>query len=473
MKQADNVLMIVSDDQATWGTGFGGNDEIRTPVLDGLANSGMVYENSYCTSPVCSPARSSLLTGLMPSQTGVLDWIAADNVDGKPYLAPGTAMTEVLSDGMTRSLSGKWHLGASRRPQAGYSHWYVHAQDGGPYHGAPMIRAGEEYREPGYVTTAITDDAIEVIRENAAADRPFFASVHYTAPHAPWVDQHPPDLVAMYDDCAFASCPQESIHPWFHGFRSPRGEAQPVHPLMEEARRDPRPSLQGLFASITAMDRDLGRLLDVLDETGLRESTLVVFTSDNGFNAGHHGIWGKGNGTWPQNMYETSVKVPLVLNQPGTIAPGTSDALVSAYDLRPTILEALGATDPLREAIPGRSLLAGRSGNEHVVVCDEYGPVRMIRTDRWKLVRRHWYGPDELYDLVDDPSESHNRIDDATLVRTRAELDDRLRQWFTDLVDVRFDGRNYEVSGRGQLAPLEGRSAAASFRPASVPIEPW
>lgn len=475
--QTRNVVMIVSDDQATWGTGFGGNPEIITPATDALAGDGVVFENSYCTSPVCSPARSSLLTGMMPTQTGVFDWIASDNVSGRPYLRRGTTFTEVLSDvGFDCGISGKWHLGNSLRPQAGFEHWYVHQQDGGPYFGAPMVRNGETRIEPGYVTTAIADDAISFL-ERCDDERRFFLAVHFTAPHAPWVDQHPSDLLALYEDCEFVSCPQEPTHEWFNGYRSSHGEPAPVHPLMAAAARNPRPHLQGLFASITGMDREIGRILATLDRLGLRDTTLVVLTSDNGFNAGHHGIWGKGNGTHPQNMYDTSVKVPLVMSQPGVTTGGlVSDRLVSACDIRPTLMAALGVADPDGADLPGVSLVpdltGSRSGGsapgrpESVVVCDEYGPVRMIRTQQWKYVHRYADeaadGPTELYDLRDDPEERTNRTTDPSLADIVAEMKDRLEQWFAGLTDVTIEGNHLPVSGRGQLTPVS--DTAPKFR---------
>jgi choline-sulfatase len=116
----------------------------------------------------------------------------------------------------------------------------------------------------------------------------------------------------------------------------------------------PRPSLQGYFASIAAMDADIGRIVARLDQSGLRHSTVIVFTSDNGFGCGHHGIWGKGNGTWPLNLWENSVRVPEIISQPGRLGAGApTDALASACDLHPTLLDLAGVPmpeDPLAPA---------------------------------------------------------------------------------------------------------------------------
>ena len=162
------------------------------------------------------------------------------------------------------------------------------------------------------------------------------------------------------------------------------------------------------------MDRNLGRLLDWLEERDLRSNTLVVFMSDNGMNMGHHGLYGKGNATWPQNMFDTSVKVPCLISRPGHVPEGRANAgLLSQYDWLPTLMEYLCAADRIPDGLPGRSfapLLADRSIDERksIYVFDEYGPVRMIRSAEWKLVWRYPAGPHELYDVAEDPDERVN-----------------------------------------------------------------
>ena len=467
--------MIVSDDQATWATGFGGNAEILTPALDRLASSGTVYSNAFCTSPVCSPSRSSILTGLMPTQTGVLDWLADSPRQRLNYINPPLSLATILdSAGWRTSLSGKWHLGNTLEPQAGYRHWYAHADDGGAYHGASMVRDGR-VECIDYVSTAIADESIRFITECARADAPFFASVHFTAPHAPWAGEHPLELSSLYEDCPFRSCPQETRHQWFEGFRDIGGRPAAVHPLMMEAFDDPRPHLIGMFSAVTGMDREVSRIIATLDDEHIRDTTLVIFTSDNGFNAGHHGIWGKGNGTFPLNLYDTSVKVPLVLNQPGRIAPGVTDhRLVSGYDLRPTVLSALkiedrmyvGPGSPFERDAPIETSAAA----EHVFVCDEYGSARMVRTSDWKLVHRNGVGPDELYDVRNDPFELEDRIDDRACRSLRRDLEQTLQQWFDRLAPPRYDADAPDVSGRGQIALLTGRRNGSPFRRHDEPI---
>jgi choline-sulfatase len=170
-----NVVMILTDDQGVWAAGCYGNPEIRTPHVDGLAQQGVRFANFFCTSPVCSPSRASLLTGQIPSRHGVHDWIRDGNVppDAEAYLEGQTTYVDVLAaQGYHCGISGKWHLGASQLRQHGFRHWFVHQSGGGPYRDAPMVRDGRLVNEPGYVTDAITDDALAFIRERAGGRSP-------------------------------------------------------------------------------------------------------------------------------------------------------------------------------------------------------------------------------------------------------------------------------------------------------------
>ncbi len=454
-----NVVFILTDDQGPWAAGCCGNPEMRTPNIDRLAARGVRFENFFCTSPVCSPARASLMTGRIPSQHGVHDWIRAGNVapDAAKYLEGLTCYTDVLAEnGYVCGLSGKWHLGDSMTPQHSFSHWFALPRGGSQYNDAEMVRDGQMEVMPGYLSDVLTDDALEFIEQNRG--RPFYLSLHYNAPHAPWTG-HPPEIVDSYDDCPFKSCPQEAAH------------ANAISSMRVHLGN--RESLKGYFAAVTAMDLNVGRVLEKLDELGLRENTLIVFTSDNGYSCGHHGFWGKGNGTFPLNMYENSVKVPFIASQPGRLPEGVvTPALVSQYDFMPTLLDCLELPPVRDETLPGASFLAVLKGEtdearEEVVVYDEYGPVRMIRTQEWKYVHRYPYGPHELYDLVKDPGERENRADDESCRPVVTELRTRLWRWFERYVVAGLDGVKYPVTGKGQRKKLGPEHTGEEFFQAS------
>jgi choline-sulfatase len=454
-----NVLFILSDDQGAWALHCAGNPEIRTPALDRLARAGIRFANFFCTSPVCSPARASLLTGDIPSRHGVHDWIRVGSVgdDRVDYLAGQTLVTDVAAGhGYRCGLVGKWHLGASDVPRPNFVKWFAHPSGMGPYYGAPMIDHDRACTVDGYLSDALSDAARAFVRDEAKRVEPFWLSLCFTAPHYPWLDSHPKAFTDLYADCAFASCPDEPPHPWFTGGRA----------AIEKGRRQRRESLVGYFAAVSAMDAAIGRVLDELDEHGLTESTLVVFMSDNGMNLGHHGIWGKGNGTRPQNMYDTSVKVPCIVSQPGRIPAGRiSDALLSGYDFFPTIVDYLDLAHDTGRRKPGRSfrrVLEGQAAGDEapIVVYDEYGPVRMVRTSDWKYVHRYPDGPHELFDLRADPGERSNLVDDPTTASMVGTLRARLEDWFTTYVDPRRDGVDRGVTGCGQLGLVERADAA-------------
>ena len=450
-----NVLFILSDDQGPWAAGCYGNTEIRTPNLDRLAATGTRFQDFFVATPVCSPSRATLLTGRIPSQNGVHCAIARGNFgpDSIRYLEGEVAYTDILArNGWTCGLSGKWHLGDSQIPQHGFTDWYVHQGGAGRYYDAPMVRNGQLINEPGYVTDAITDEGLRMMDTYADRGHPFYLSVHYTAPHNPWLGHHPQAIVDSYDDCAFETCPQEPRHPW--------ARSNVLDPLHYEALGN-REALKSYFAAVTAMDQNIGRLIDRLEELGLRESTLIVFLSDNGFSCGHHGFWGKGIATLPRNMYENSIKVPAIFSHPGRIPEGkVDDSMVSSYDFMPTLLEYLDLPLPEGRNLPGSSFvpaLEGRpfQGREDVVVFDEYGPVRMVRTRDWKYVYRHSHGPHDLYDLVSDPDERQNLADDPEQVDRIRELRARMDEWFARYVDPRLDGLTLDGMARGQYGPMQ------------------
>jgi choline-sulfatase len=464
-----NLLVIMSDDQGPWALACAGNPDIRTPTLDRLAAEGTRFDNFFCASPVCSPARASFLTGRVPSQHGVHDWLRSGNIEveegvtwhgrDRPieYLEGLDGFTDVLARaGYECALSGKWHMGASGLPQKGHTYWHAHSLGGGQYYDYHVFENSTALvHKEQYVTDYFTDRAIEFIKGRERGAAPFCLSVHYTAPHAPWDRaNHPAELFDSYMQCKFESMPAEPPHPWRGWDPSPQKR---------------RKTIAGYFAAVTAMDSGIARILAALDELGLRENTLIVFLSDNGFNVGHHGICGKGNGTFPLNMYEESVKVPLIVSHPGNVPPGAvSSGLCSQYDFMPTILEYLGLENPEAERLPGRSFAAALrgepdAGGEEVVVFDEYGPVRMIRDREWKYVHRFPYGPHELYHLAADPGERTNLVEDEGHADVVARMRGRLDEWFLEYVDPARDGARQPVTSKDQIdlvgPPGGGRTA--------------
>lgn len=479
-----NVLLLVTDDQGAWALPSL-MPELRTPTLDRLQREGRTFEQYFCASPVCSPARASMATGRMPSAHGIHDWLrpealARTDAPRRPFdpdFLEGLPGADTLGAMFSRhgyrcGMTGKWHLGSSDHPAEGFEYWYAHQLGGGPYYDAPIWQQADgtgvpsspaqSGTEPGYLTDAITDRALDFLCGTADDRRPFFLQVNWTAPHDPWFDgNHPTDLLDLYADTDFPSVPEPAAHPWFVPENFPRAVA------------DRHGALAGYCAALSGVDRSIEALLAQLERTGMLENTIVLFTSDNGFSCGHHGIWGKGNATAPLNLWEPSITVPLIVRWPGHVPAGTCDRTpTSATGLLETLAELTGTVpreDPLRA---GRSfaarLVGGRdapggartgegrsvdSADEPILIHDEYGANRMIRTDGWKLVLRR-EGPTELYRLEEDPGEERDLSRDPAHAARRRTLEDELTSWFGVHETVALSGWRTAVDGAGQRRPL-------------------
>ena len=475
-----NVLLLVTDDQGAWALGSK-MPELHTPTLDRLQREGMTFESFFCASPVCSPARASLTTGRMPSAHGIHDWIRPEGLarSGSPTpphepdfldrTAGADSIAAMLSrEGYRCGMVGKWHVGSSDRPAPGFDYWWAHQLGGGPYYGAPIWQLDEDagrptepaepVHEPEYLTDAITRQGLDFFRRVAGADEPspFFLQVNWTAPHDPWFDgNHPQDLLDLYAQTDFPSVPSPDAHPWFLEQNFPRAVA------------DRHGALAGYCAAVSGVDRSIGTLLDDLEERGLLDQTLVIFTSDNGFSCGHHGIWGKGNATYPLNFWEPSITVPCIVRWPGRVPAGAvDDRPASAVDLLGTIADLTGASpleDPLRAGgslaprLLGGAAVASLPGaaavDDAVMIHDEYGANRMLRTQRWKLVLRR-EGPTELYDLHEDPGEQRDLSQDPAHSAVKDELAAMLEEWFSRHSVEALDGWSSTVDGTGQSAPV-------------------
>lgn len=488
-----NIVFILSDDHGNWAMNCAGNEELITPNLNRLSESGIQFDNFFCASPVCSPARMSIFTGKIPSQHGVIDWLADGHCDyeqldddlkknleldspaweyrwpkdqlsdakGIRFLEGHKTFTEVLAEnGYKCGISGKWHMGDAGNPQAGFTWWRTLAMGGDNYKYPVVLKDGKfGLLRDKYVTRYITENALGFLDEQKGSEEPFYLSVHYTAPHAPWdKHHHEKEVYEKYDDCPFESVPNMPTHKWggYYGTYSSEEERIAVR----------RKNLQGYFAAITSMDECIGQILDKLDEMGIRDNTLVIFTGDNGMCMGHHGLFGKGNITIPMNMFEESIHVPFLISQPGVIPQGKHEnGMFSHYDIFNTIMEYIGIPYSFDSTMPGMSfapILHGETmdGNAHIVIADEYGPVRMIRTNEWKYVHRflNYEGMNELYDLVNDPTEQNNLYGKEEYADVVNELRNTLFDWYDKHADPNYDASRIRCDGMGQTNRIYPRA---------------
>jgi arylsulfatase A-like enzyme len=419
-RRPPNVVMFMTDDHGAWANGCYGCPEIHTPNIDRLAREGMRFDRAYACTPVCSPSRMTYITGKLPSLHGVQDYLIPEDTAGptaRRWLDGHTTYTEILArNGYTLGLSGKWHMGEDERAQRGFSYWATVPGGGGTYRDPEFIRNGERIKVNRFKTDAVGDFAIDFIEQSK--DKPFYLLVPFYAPHTPY-DYQPAEYRKPYENAKFTCYPRGSAHP-------DQNPSLKNHHNREE-------SMRSYSALITGADANIGRIVKRLEELGLRENTLVIFTADQGWNAGHHGVWGKGNGTVPFNMYEESLRVPLIWNHPGRIPAGsTTRALVSSYDYFPTILDYLNVPSPVQTM--GRScksVLAQPKANwTRNRLFFEYAYVRGIRTENLKYIERAAPYGSELYDLEADPGETVNHIDDPAYRKQRDALARELAAYF-------------------------------------------
>ncbi len=473
MDKRPNIVFILTDDQGAWALGKD-TPELITPNLDKMIDEGTRFTNFFCASPVCSPARCSIVTGRLPSAHGVHDWLRGGNVsagqlpphmanseehDAVDYLAGMPSCFSALHDaGYHMGFVGKWHMGDSLTPREGFDEWTVHLYGGGQYKKAPVCVDGQVQYTTQYVTDFFTDYGVKYIDSHPA--EPFLLSVHYTAPHTPWGhEQHREDILKLYDDCPFENHPFHEPHP-----------DQVATCEVGETDEQRKYLLKGYYAAITAVDEGVGRIMEALRRNGLDENTIVIFSGDNGMNLGQHGVWGKGNGTYPMNMYDSSVKVPFIVWGPKWVRQGaTVENLTSHYDILPTLRDFLGQPTGAEEKLPGESfveeLTEGREiRDRQLCILDEYGPVRMIRSRTHKLVYEGINGGHQLYDLVNDPNEEVNLFGQPEYAEIQQALMADLDRAFAEYTLAPFDGSKSNPTGSGQLNRIE-KEGADVFHP--------
>lgn len=434
---APNVLLILADDLRPDAPGFAGGRTARTPHLDALARGGTVFPRAACSYPICHVSRSELLSGhlalgrpgqgvpggpvafdpaspLLPAFLAAAGWHTVHagkwHVAGTPAQRGFRETAGMFSGGGAAGRTGSFESTPSGREVTGYRGWTFKDPAGRPL---PELGVGLT-PETDRIITARASEAIGRLR-----DRPFFLQVNLTAPHDPLLappGSRPgpePGLPANFRPApAFDT-----------GNRDGRDERIVPAPRTAAAVRAERDLY---FRLVEEVDRNVGELLAALAAAGLRERTLVIFSSDNGLALGSHGLMGK------QNQYEHSFNVPLVLHGPGIPAGRRSGAQCYLRDLYPTVCDLLGLATPA--GLDGRSLtpvLRGERPEVHEAVFGYFTSTqRMIRTpDGWKLI---WYPAiqrTELFQLATDPDELRDLSAEPAHAARVAELRTRLAAW--------------------------------------------
>lgn len=412
MASSPNILFVLADQLgATWLPLYG-HPFVSTPHLERFASRSAVFERAISTSPVCTPYRGCLLSGLYPSQTSVLE-------NGQAYPRKVKSLADHLNEASYQThYLGKWHLSGAPQEnrwvapedRAGFQNfigWESHHID----HYAGLIWRDEPEAAigmPGHETDALTELAITELELCAAADEPVFMLLSYQAPHPPC--SPPPAFEELYANRQLAREPNADPEAWF------KHEAWNADYGIERFR-------QLYFGEISHLDAAFGRLMDALERLGLFEDTLIVFTADHGEMAGAHSVFGKGV------MYDESLRVPLLIKGPGQESGVRVKMPVSTVDLMPTLLDYAGCPSESQEGISLRSCIEGRPAEPERIVVSEYHNFCATNA-RWKLVTAvRTLQAQGLYDLAEDPHEMRNRLNEGDCEAIQADLSGALARW--------------------------------------------
>lgn len=388
-----NVIIFLADDLGYGDLGCYGHPVIKTPHLDRFAREGMRFTQAYAACPVCSPSRAAILTGRAPYRNGVFTWIPAGSFI---YLRTSeVALPRLLKEaGYATCHVGKWHLNGQfnspKQPQPndhGYDWWFATQNNAEPSHRHPknFVRNGQPVGElQGYSAPLVVQEAITWLKQHRDPKKPFFLTVWTHEPHLPI--ESAPEFLGLYPDLV---------------------------------RKDPDRAQH--HANVSQLDHAFGSLMLTLDELGLRENTLVIFTSDNGPEG--DGTKGRTRGSTgglrgrKRSLYEGGIRVPCLIRWPGQIRPGSmSDTPIIGSDFFPTVLAAAKVEAPKDRVLDGINLLpllAGKTLERPVPMYWRYhaapGVFKVaMRVGDWKILADLSFSQFELYNLRDDPKETNN-----------------------------------------------------------------
>jgi arylsulfatase A-like enzyme len=415
VQERPNVILVFPDQMgATW-LGCYGHPDVRTPNIDRFAGEGLLFERAYTATPICTPFRSTLLTGRYPCQTGVVE-------NGQRIPHSEVTLAELFNrGGYHTAYIGKWHLSG---PPGG-NRWVPHAERAGfetfigweshhVDHWAGLIWGDDPVHPismPGHETDALTDVACDVL---GSLEPPFCLFVAYQAPHPPCTP--PVELLDLYQGQHLATRPNvTNPQAWYR--RPEWGCDYGMRTFVERH-----------YGEISHFDRAFGRLTDRIRNLGRDDDTIVLLTSDHGEMAGCHGLFGKGV------MYQEATHIPLIVRHPGCRPGVRTPALFSSVDFLPTLLDLCGLPPaPTAEGISYSPLIRGHEQTGRPAVYVQYRDLCTVRGSHKLVTDRDARQATALYDLAADPYEQENLVRDAEQQGIVQELQHELRAWLEDV----------------------------------------
>jgi N-acetylglucosamine-6-sulfatase len=436
-----NILLVVVDDLRFDDFGAAGHPFARTPNLDRLAREGGQFKNFFAVTPLCSPSRANILTGLYTRHHGILD-----NTERGPRSHELRTFARPLRDaGYDTGFIGKWHMGNDPTPRPGFDFW-VAMKGQGEVADPELYENGRLARVPGYVTDIFAERALGFIERRR--DTPFLLMLSHKALHPNLLQQADGRTVAIGEG---GFIPAERHRKLYLDDPLPRRDNYGVPPRESKALQrsieglpplgkdtvTPDETIRDRLRMLAAVDEGLGRILEALQKQGILDRTVVMLVGDNGYFYGEHGLSEE-----RRLAYEESIRLPLLVRYPPLVKAGSQPSgLALTTDLAPTILELAGA--PPRPGIDGRSLVPlfeATPGDWRHSFPIEYTTdivfprmLKMgydaVRTERYKYIRyRELEGMNELYDLQQDPYELRNLIDSMSSMDLRRRMEAELNE---------------------------------------------
>ena len=426
-----NILLIMSDNQSAGTLGCYGNHEIRTPNLDRLASHGVRFDQAFCVNAMCSPCRASVLTGLMPSQHGVHNWLMNQRMAQWPS---GTSAisefpnlpTLLQAAGYNTALIGKWHLGPVHDTVPGFNHHVAmphgHTVD---FYDNQIVHGSEVQRVREHSVDYFTRETTAFLQDQADTDQPFFAFVPVNGPYGHWPaiqGRAKNPFADWYDHCPMESVPREGLdHRVLDRFalrvQSSNGQVLDQYrgPMLLPNDVD---SLKNYYSQISLIDDAVGQMMAAVQGAGVAENTLIIYTADHGFSLGQNGVWGHGQASWPSSLHRASTHIPLIVGGhiDGLGRGAAANGMISQIDLFPTLLSLAGLPNPsdrISDARNFRDMLYDPSISVRDQVLIEQEETRAVRSADWLFEacyqgNRDYDLPDRLFDLRKDPEERCN-----------------------------------------------------------------